>query len=138
MVFDRSPKAVQELAEEKDVGSSSLADFVKKLTKPRAVWLMVPAAVVGSTPARAIDGVAATVRERLDLAAERRALAVQARTSALVLSVAPVGFVGPGAVASVGALSGLASASRPRAAKMPGLGLSADGARPTGASRFAH
>ena len=46
VVFDRSPKAVQELVDEKAVGSSSLADFVKKLTKPRAVWLMVPAAVV--------------------------------------------------------------------------------------------
>ena len=46
VVFDRAPKAVQELVEEKAVGSSSLADFVKKLTKPRAVWLMVPAAVV--------------------------------------------------------------------------------------------
>ena len=42
-------------------------------------------------PGAGVDGVAATVRERLDLAAERRALAVQARTSALVLSVAPVG-----------------------------------------------
>jgi 6-phosphogluconate dehydrogenase len=41
-----SSKAVEELVSEKAVGSSSLADFVKKLTKPRAVWLMVPAAVV--------------------------------------------------------------------------------------------
>jgi 6-phosphogluconate dehydrogenase len=49
VVFDRSPKTVQELVEEKAVGSSSLADFVKKLTKPRAVWLMVPAAVVDQT-----------------------------------------------------------------------------------------
>jgi 6-phosphogluconate dehydrogenase len=49
VVFDRSPKAVQDLVEEKAVGSSSLADFVKKLTKPRAVWLMVPAAVVDQT-----------------------------------------------------------------------------------------
>jgi 6-phosphogluconate dehydrogenase len=46
VVFDMSPKAVQELVEEKAVGSSSLTDFVKKLAKPRAVWLMVPAAVV--------------------------------------------------------------------------------------------
>src|SRR5438105_1368409 len=46
VVFDRSPKAVQELTQEKAVGASSLADFVKKLEKPRAVWLMVPAAVV--------------------------------------------------------------------------------------------
>src|SRR5881227_91225 len=44
-----SPKAVQELVEEKAAGSSSLGDLVKKLTKPRAVWLMVPAAVVDKT-----------------------------------------------------------------------------------------
>ena len=36
VVFDRSPHVVQELVEDKAVGSSSLADFVKKLTKPRA------------------------------------------------------------------------------------------------------
>ena len=41
-----SPKAVQELTQENAVGASSLADFVKKLEKPRSVWLMVPAAVV--------------------------------------------------------------------------------------------
>jgi len=46
VVFDMSPETVQELVKEKAVGSSSLADFVKKLAKPRAVWLMVPAAVV--------------------------------------------------------------------------------------------
>src|SRR5215469_9572424 len=46
VVFDRSPKAVNELVEEKAVGASSLAELVKKLDKPRAVWLMVPAAVV--------------------------------------------------------------------------------------------
>jgi len=46
VVFDMSPTAVQELTLEKAVGAASLADFVKKLEKPRAVWLMVPAAVV--------------------------------------------------------------------------------------------
>ena len=46
VVFDRSPKAVNELVQEKAVGGSSLQDMVKKLEKPRAVWLMVPAAVV--------------------------------------------------------------------------------------------
>jgi len=51
VVFDRSPKTVQALVEEKAVGSDSLADFVKKLTKPRAVWLMVPAGVVDETVA---------------------------------------------------------------------------------------
>jgi 6-phosphogluconate dehydrogenase len=46
VVFDRSPEAVKDLVKDKAVGASSLADFVKKLNKPRAVWLMVPAAVV--------------------------------------------------------------------------------------------
>src|ERR671924_1065219 len=49
VVFDMSPQAVTELAQEKAVGTSSLADLVKKLEKPRAVWLMVPAAVVDKT-----------------------------------------------------------------------------------------
>ncbi|MGB7948116.1 MAG: NADP-dependent phosphogluconate dehydrogenase, partial [Candidatus Binatia bacterium] len=49
VVFDMSQKVVQELVQEKAVGSTSLADFVKKLAKPRAVWLMVPAAVVDKT-----------------------------------------------------------------------------------------
>src|SRR6266702_2023846 len=49
VVFDMSPKAVQELTQEKAVGASSLADFVKKLDKPRTVWLMVPAAVVDTS-----------------------------------------------------------------------------------------
>jgi len=45
VVFDMSPKAVEALVKEKAIGASSLADFVKKLSKPRAIWLMVPAAV---------------------------------------------------------------------------------------------
>jgi 6-phosphogluconate dehydrogenase len=44
-----SPAAVTELAKENAVGAASLADLVKKLEKPRAVWLMVPAAVVDKT-----------------------------------------------------------------------------------------
>src|SRR5262245_19647964 len=49
VVFDRSPQAVTELVQEHAVGTSSLADLVKHLEKPRAVWLMVPAAVVDHT-----------------------------------------------------------------------------------------
>jgi len=49
VVFDRSPKTVEELVRENAVGSSSLADFVKKLSKPRSIWLMVPAGVVDQT-----------------------------------------------------------------------------------------
>ena len=46
VVYDRSPQAVADLVKEKAVGVSSLTDLVKKLEKPRAVWLMVPAAIV--------------------------------------------------------------------------------------------
>jgi 6-phosphogluconate dehydrogenase len=46
VVYDRSPEAVKELVKDKATGSDSLADFIKKLSKPRAVWLMVPAGVV--------------------------------------------------------------------------------------------
>src|SRR5712692_8580212 len=49
VVFNRSPKAVNELVQEKAVGSASLHDLVTKLEKPRAVWLMVPAAAVDTT-----------------------------------------------------------------------------------------
>jgi len=49
VVFDQSSKAVEELAKEKAEGSSSLQDLVKRLEKPRAVWLMVPAAAVDGT-----------------------------------------------------------------------------------------
>jgi 6-phosphogluconate dehydrogenase len=55
IVFDRSPQVVQDLAQEKGVGgSSSLADFVSKLTAPRAIWLMIPAAVVDDTIAEIV------------------------------------------------------------------------------------
>jgi 6-phosphogluconate dehydrogenase len=49
VVFDRSPQAVAELVKDHAVGANSLVDLVKKLERPRAVWLMVPAAVVDET-----------------------------------------------------------------------------------------
>ncbi len=49
VVFDMSPKAVNDLVQEKAVGSSSQQDFLAKLDKPRAIWLMVPAAAVDET-----------------------------------------------------------------------------------------
>src|SRR5262249_11967583 len=49
VVFDMSSNAVGGLALEKAVGTSTLADLVRKLEKPRAIWLMVPAAVVDKT-----------------------------------------------------------------------------------------
>jgi 6-phosphogluconate dehydrogenase len=49
VVFDRSAKAVEDLEKDKAVGASSFADMVSKLSKPRAIWLMIPAAVVDQT-----------------------------------------------------------------------------------------
>jgi 6-phosphogluconate dehydrogenase len=49
VVFDMSAKAVEELVKERAAGASSLQDLVTKLDQPRAIWLMVPAAVVDKT-----------------------------------------------------------------------------------------
>jgi len=46
VVFNRSPEKVKALVKEKAIGAASLAELVQKLQKPRAVWLMVPAAIV--------------------------------------------------------------------------------------------
>jgi 6-phosphogluconate dehydrogenase len=58
VVFDVNTQAIQDLAGEGATGSSSIEDFVVKLTKPRSVWLMVPAAFV--------DGELATLTKLLD------------------------------------------------------------------------
>ncbi|HEX3776637.1 MAG TPA: decarboxylating 6-phosphogluconate dehydrogenase [Polyangiaceae bacterium] len=52
VVYDVFPDSVSKLVAEGATGSSTLADFVQKLNKPRAVWLMVPAAHVESTIAQ--------------------------------------------------------------------------------------
>src|SRR5256885_5379415 len=49
VVFDRSPNVVNHLVKEKANGATSLADLVTKLDRPRAIWLMVPAAGVDET-----------------------------------------------------------------------------------------
>lgn len=46
VVYDRSSIIVEELVRDKAVGTSSVADLVKNLEKPRTIWLMVPAAAV--------------------------------------------------------------------------------------------
>ncbi|OGS51963.1 MAG: 6-phosphogluconate dehydrogenase (decarboxylating) [Erythrobacter sp. RIFCSPHIGHO2_12_FULL_63_10] len=46
VVFNRTPKAVEALTRKNAVGASSLADLVKKLEPPRAIWMMVPGAFV--------------------------------------------------------------------------------------------
>src|SRR5208282_5163523 len=49
VVYDRSAESVKQLAGEGATGATSLDDFINKLQKPRAIWLMVPAAVVDAT-----------------------------------------------------------------------------------------
>src|SRR5260370_39086902 len=49
VVFDRSADSVKQLEGEGATGATSLDDFVKKLQKPRAIWLMLPAAVVDAS-----------------------------------------------------------------------------------------
>jgi 6-phosphogluconate dehydrogenase len=49
VVYDVNAAAVKELEEEGATGASSLEDFAAKLEKPRAAWLMVPAAIVEPT-----------------------------------------------------------------------------------------
>ena len=49
VAYDTHGQAVAEAAQHGAVGSRSLEDLVRKLEKPRAVWMMVPAAVVEST-----------------------------------------------------------------------------------------
>jgi 6-phosphogluconate dehydrogenase len=59
VVFDRSQQAINELVKEKANGAGSLGDLVKQLSKPRAVWLMVPAAVVDETIAELLPNLEA-------------------------------------------------------------------------------
>src|SRR6266542_637672 len=49
VAYDRNPDVVKSLAAEGATGAESLADFVAKLDRPRAMWIMVPAGVVEST-----------------------------------------------------------------------------------------
>ncbi len=49
VVYDIHPEPVQALVKEKAVGATSLEDFARKLSKPRAIWMMVPAAAVDQT-----------------------------------------------------------------------------------------
>jgi 6-phosphogluconate dehydrogenase len=58
VIFDRSPDVVRQLASEGPTGANNIDDFLAKLQKPRAIWLMVPAAVVDATIAELLPKLA--------------------------------------------------------------------------------
>jgi tight adherence protein B len=82
----------------------------------------------GGSVARAVDGVAATLRERQELAAEVRALATQARSSAGVLAVAPLGFTALTAMVEPAVLRFLLTTPAGLLCLLLGLGLQGLGA----------
>lgn len=88
-----------------------------------AAAALAMAADTGGSPARAVDGVAATLRSRLAIADEVRALASQARASSVVIAVAPLGFA-----ALAGATDDRTAAffRSPAGAVVGGVGLTLD------------
>jgi len=56
VVFDLNQTVVQEIAKDGTVGATSLSDLVQKLTKPRALWIMVPS---GDATEKTVDDLAA-------------------------------------------------------------------------------
>ena len=82
VVYDRHADAVKALLSQGAVGVDSLEDFIKRLTKPRAVWLMLPATVVDEVLAQLlhlldagdilIDGGNSYYRDDIRRAAEAR------------------------------------------------------------------
>ena len=74
VAYDVNADAVKELEGEGATGASSLADFVAKLDKPRAIWLMVPAAIVepDARPARPAAGARRHGDRRRELLLPRR------------------------------------------------------------------
>lgn len=125
---------LSELARRSDTGTplpqvlTRWADHRNDRTTRLAAAALVLASRAGASPARAIDGVAATVRERLNLAAERRAQATQARTSAIVLSAAPLAFTGLLVATNSAAAQFLFGTPMGWACLLAGLGLDAAGA----------
>jgi tight adherence protein B len=88
-----------------------------------AVAALAVAAATGGSPARAVDGVASTLRSRLAVAEEVRALSSQARASATVIALAPVGF---GALAAATDDRTAAFLSSPAGVVLAATGLALD------------
>ncbi len=86
------------------------------------------ALTVGGSPARGVDGVAATLRERAEVEREARSLATQARASAVVVTLAPVGFGAVGVLGDDHSAGFLLGTPAGLACLVAGLALDAVGA----------
>ena len=136
VVYDMSQKAVAELVAEKAVGATSLTDFVAKLAKPRAVWLMVPAAVVDRTIADLLPLLEREIAEQFGVNSLARAMAIILPANTLSQTWFPYvvslledefgSFVYPMYIVfAVGVLSGISIALLPKAASQSSRGGSA-------------
>jgi len=83
------------------------------------------AAVMGGRAAEAIDGLAASLRHRLDAVAEAHALSAQARSSAVVVGAAPLGYLAFSAMVDPGAVTALVDTGVGRVCLVVGLALEA-------------
>jgi len=90
-----------------------------------AAGALAVATTMGGRAADAIDGLASSLRHRLDAVAEARSLSAQARLSAVVVGAAPLGYLAFAALVDPGAVTALVSTGVGRVCLVVGLGLEA-------------
>jgi tight adherence protein B len=90
-----------------------------------AAGALAVATTMGGRAAGAVDGLASSLRHRLDAVAEARSLSAQARMSAVVVGAAPVGYLAFSALVDPGAVTVLVDTGVGRVCLVVGLGLEA-------------
>jgi tight adherence protein B len=90
-----------------------------------AAGALAVAATMGGRAADAIDGLASSLRHRLDAVAEARSLSAQARLSAVVVGAAPLGYLAFAAMVDPGAVTALVDTGVGRVCLVVGLALEA-------------
>jgi tight adherence protein B len=88
-----------------------------------AAGALAVATTMGGRAADAIDGLASSLRHRLDAVAEARSLSAQARLSAVVVGAAPLGYLAFSALVDPGAVTALVDTGVGRLCLVVGLGL---------------
>jgi tight adherence protein B len=93
-----------------------------------AAGALALSATVGGRAADSLDGLASSLRDRLAVAAEARALSAQARYSAWVIGIAPAGYIVVSAVVDPRSLHALLGTDAGRACALAGVVLESAGA----------